>query len=107
MKEPTAKPTSYNCKLLGVQQTHRENLQWAMNAAGEFMRTGQSPVKCPNNSAWFLYVQAVDEPKDFLAKVTSVESKADDGESTRQVKESTKNSLEEINAFLEGMVSNG
>ncbi|MFA5767073.1 MAG: hypothetical protein WC919_04070 [Candidatus Paceibacterota bacterium] len=84
------------------EQSYRENMVWAMAAAGEFIRTGLPPLTCPNNTAWFLYTQACDEPKDFMAKVNSLEAKNDNGdEAKRQLQSSTKKSLAEIEAFLD------
>lgn len=60
---------------LNIKQTYRENLRWALNAAGEEQRSRVKPVECPNNSAWYLYIQAIQDPKDFLQKLGQVESK--------------------------------
>jgi len=86
----------------GKQQTYRENLAWALNAAGEYMRTKARQKTCPNDSAWFLYCAALEEPKDFLAKVSAVEKSADDTEG-KEFKRSTRKSLEEIERFLEDL----
>jgi hypothetical protein len=86
-------------------QSYRDNLAWAMNAAGEQVRTGAHPETCPNNSAWFLYIQAINEPKDFMAKVASIESKIDPGEDEREIKAASKKTLLEIENFLKGMPS--
>ena len=56
--------------------SYRENLRWALDAAGEFQRTKNYPVECPNNSAWYLLTQAIEDAKDFLAKLGQVEVKA-------------------------------
>ncbi len=50
------------------EQTHAQNLQWAINAAGIHHRTHEPPKKCPNNSAYFLYRQAIDDGDKFMAK---------------------------------------
>jgi hypothetical protein len=83
----------------GKEQTYRESLNWALSAAGEFLRTGQRPTTCPNDAAWFLYVQAIDEPKDFMAKVAQVE-KGDNGEADRNTRLSAQRSIAEIEAML-------
>lgn len=85
------------------EQSYRDNLKWAIDAAGHTLRTKKKPKSCPNNSAWFLYKQALEEPKDFLTKVGQVESKLDDSERDREFIRSTKYSIEEINSFLERM----
>ena len=59
----------------GVQQSYRENLSWAMAAAGERLRTGAKPSACPNDAAWYLYIQAVDSPKEFLQRIGQIEVK--------------------------------
>lgn len=56
--------------------SYRENLRWAIDAAGEFQRSREHPVECPNNSAWYLFTQAILDPKDFLAKLGQIEVKA-------------------------------
>jgi len=85
------------------EQTYRENLNWAISAAGEFLRTNREPGKCPNNIAWFLYKQAIAEPKDFMAKVTQIESKIVDDITTQEINRSVKHSLQEIETFLENL----
>ncbi len=85
----------------GKELDYKDNLRWALEAAGEFIRT-KSPIKsCPNNQAFYLYVQAIREPKDFLAKISAMEAKekpevVDD----EWQKECTKTE-EEITRFLE------
>ena len=89
-------------------QPYRDNLSWAMSAAGHFLRTKERPIICPNNACWFLYCQAIDEPKDFMAKVNQIESKADGGELERESKSSSRRSLAEIDLFLQNLgESNG
>jgi hypothetical protein len=94
-EESNAKITSE-----GKQQSYRENLAWAIDAAGEFIRTKNAPKTCPNNSAWFLYCQAIKDPKDFHAKVSSIEKGADDA-LDKEVIKSTRKTLGEIEHFLE------
>jgi hypothetical protein len=88
-------------------QSYRENLAWALRAAGETLRTKKQPLSCPNNSAWFLYVQACEEPKDFMAKVNQMEAKSDNGEEEkRQQQQSTRHSLAQVEDFLDYVESN-
>jgi hypothetical protein len=82
------------------EQSYRENLRWAINAAGEFLRSGKRPAICPNNSAWYLFVQATKDPKDFLGRVGQIESKGED-DSDKELRVSTKHSIEEIELFLQ------
>jgi hypothetical protein len=95
-----AGPIHGKVQSLGKEQTYRENINWAMTAAGSFLRTGEKPTVCPNDSAWFLYNQACDEPKDFLAKVGAVEKGAESAEDP-EIKKSTRKTLAEIETFLE------
>jgi len=89
------------------EQSYRENLNWALSAVGEFLRTNRRPETCPNNAAWFLYQQACTEPKDFMAKVAQVE-KGDDGEAERLTRKSAQRSIAEIDEMLAGLeVSDG
>jgi hypothetical protein len=60
--------------------TFRENLVWAQGAAGSFFRTGQHPVTCPNDGAYFLYRQAIEDPKTFLQRLGQIEGKNDGDE---------------------------
>jgi gas vesicle protein len=83
------------------EQSYRENLAWAMNAIGEFLRTHRNPITCPNNAAWFMYVQAQDEPKDFLAKVSAVEKSADDSDKSKDIRQGCRKTLSEIQLFLD------
>ena len=84
----------------GKEQSYLENVRWAMAAAGEFHRTGERPRSCPNDACWFLYTQAIDNPKDFMAKVGQAEAKADTGESERALRAAGQKSIAEIEAML-------
>ena len=85
----------------GIKQSYRENLRWAVDAAGREMRTGESPATCPNDAAFYLYRQAKEDPKDFLAKVGQVEIKASSKEELEEDdrKQATK-SIKEIDEML-------
>jgi hypothetical protein len=87
----------------GKIQSYRENLQWAMDAVGNFMRTEIEPKTCPNDAAWFLYQQAKSEPKDFMSKIASMESKIDQSEEEKTAHLGSRKTLAEIEAFLEGL----
>lgn len=94
-------PTSVRSE--GREQTYRENLNWAINAAGEHLRTKKNPMICPNDAAWFLYCQAIEEPKDFMQKVGQVESKAAEEDPRKDIVRSSRKTLEEIKDFLENL----
>jgi hypothetical protein len=84
----------------GKVQSYLANIQWAMQACGEYLRTKTHPKTCPNDTAWFLFVQAKEEPKDFMAKASAAEAKNTDGESDKDVRASCKRSITEIEKFL-------
>lgn len=84
------------------EQTHRENLTWAIEAAGKFLRTQRAPKAAPNNAAYFLFRQACDDPKDFLSRFTQVDMKAGDtGEEAALMMRTGNRSIKEINDMLE------
>jgi hypothetical protein len=85
----------------GKELSYRDSLRWAIDAAGAYLRTGKDPETCPCDAAWYLYRQAIEEPKDFLAKVGQVESKGD-GESTdkRNIRKAGQRSIAEIDSML-------
>lgn len=86
----------------GRKQSHRENLNWALEAAGLFLRTNEQPKICPNDKAYFLYRQACSDGKEFLTKVTQVESKSgSDEEADRLSKQGSERSIQELEEMLE------
>ncbi len=89
----------------GVVQSHRENLAWAIEAAGRYLRTGEHPAVAPNDAAYFLYTSACNDPREFLGKFTQVDLRGgDDGEEERLSRKSGERSIEEINSMLEAML---
>lgn len=85
----------------GREQSHRENLSWAIDTAGKYLRTQERPTSCPNDAAFYLYRQAIEEPKDFLGKFTQIEAKgSDELEEQRRARKSGRRSIEEINEML-------
>ncbi len=85
----------------GKKQPYRQSLNWALDNAGTFLRTGVEPVTCPCDAAWYLYEQAKAEPKDFLGKVNQVEIRGDsESEAVRNAKKSGCRSIDEIKAML-------
>lgn len=86
------------------EQSHRENLIWAIEAAGKKLRTGESPISAPNDAAYYLYCQARNEPKDFLGKFTQVEAKSSsDSDEDRDNRKRGKRSVDEIEEMLQSL----
>lgn len=88
------------------EQSFRENLNWAVEAAGNFLRTNEPPTSTPNDKAYFLYRQACDNPKEFLGKVTQVEARENDEPEGEQEK-SGKRSIREIEEMLNTLEKEG
>jgi len=85
----------------GIDQSHRDNLVWAMDAAGAYLRTGRKPTTCPNNPSWWLFRQAIEEPKEFLSRFNQVEAKStDDAEARQRAQRSGKWAIEELEEML-------
>ena len=82
------------------EQSYRDNLLWAIQAAGTKLRTGNRPNSCPNDKAFFLYQQACENPKDFMTKFSQVETKEKDDADTKKAKRSTEFMIEEIERQL-------
>lgn len=81
--------------------SYRDCLRWAIAAAGNLRRTGEEPTVVPCNQAFFLFQQAMLEPKDFMAKIGQIESKEDAETSLeRSIRKATKRSIEEIDTML-------
>ena len=82
-------------------QTYRQSLQWAIEAAGCYLRTGQRPASCPCDTAFYLYQQAIAEPKDFLGRVGQIEAKGvGDSEEDKDTKRAGKRSIKELESML-------
>jgi hypothetical protein len=72
-----------------------------MDAAGKYLRSGSNPDECPNDTAFYLFRQAVEEPKDFMAKVSQMELKIDKEEELRQnARRDGQRTVAEIKSFL-------
>jgi len=99
----SAAKTSYDgivCKK--VTQSYRDSLRWAIDAAGTKLRTSVLPAECPNDTAFYLFRQAIEEPKDFMQKVSQMELKVDKEDEIRQnARKDAKRSIEEISDYLE------
>lgn len=88
-----------NCE--GKELTYRENLNWALNAAGEWLRTGEEPESCPNNQSYYLFVQAREEPRNFLQRVSQAESKGDgQRDEERKLEKDSKRAADDIDRML-------
>jgi hypothetical protein len=65
------------------------------------MRTGQRPISCPCDTAYYLYQQAIAEPKDFLGRVGQIESKGvGESEEEKDLKRAGKRSIRELEVML-------
>jgi len=82
------------------EQSYRENLLWACQAAGAKLRTGNRPNSCPNDKAFFLYQLACENQKDFMTKFSQVETKEKDDAEEKKKKKSTEFILSEIESQL-------
>lgn len=79
-----------------------EEIEWACEAAGNFKRTGEMPETCPNDAAFFLLEQAIEEGKHFLDKVVQMTCKnMDAADQQRKANLSGRRCIEEIEAMLE------
>ncbi len=85
----------------GKDSSTKENLLWAIESAGKLLRTGIIPTTCPNDSAFFLYQQACEQPKDFLTKFLQVEGRSMSDDDNADLKKETKQSLSMIQDLLD------
>ena len=81
-----------------IEQSYKENLSWAISAAGEHKRTNVPVRRCPNDEAFFLYQQALEDPKGFLARFSTAEAKITDTDASDRL--STKRATDEIDGLL-------
>lgn len=93
-------------KCLDEEMPYREQLRWAVEAAGEFSSHGQEPIECPCWGAYYLYNQARENPKDFLSKLGQAESRVDaEAERSAGTKKSSKRSITEISEMLDELLN--
>ena len=79
-----------------------------MEAAGEFASHGKEPLMCPSKGAYFLYIQAKENPKEFMTKLGQVESRIDpEAERSEGVRKSSRRSVAEINEMLDELLNEG
>jgi len=86
----------------GIEQSYKDSLRWAIQAAGAYLRTGKSPKTCPCDAAWYLYRQAIEEPRDFMGRISQIEAKGDPEEADRRsMRKKSARSISEIDAYLD------
>jgi hypothetical protein len=86
---------------LGQEMSYRDALRWAAAAAGMHLRTGQEIWECPNDTAYYLYQQAIGDPKDFMSKFGTMENREDvEGMMERSTRKQTERSVAEIDRWL-------
>ena len=79
-----------------------EELDWACRAAGKYARTREMPITCPNDAAFFLLQQAIEEGKHFLDKVMQMTCKnMDEADQQRRASISGNRAIKEIESMLE------
>jgi hypothetical protein len=84
------------------QRTYRESLQWAIEAAGRYQRVNEMPISCPCDAAYYLFQQAITEPKDFLSRVGQIEAKgAGESEEEKDLKRAGKRSIKELEEMIQ------
>jgi len=89
-------------------QSHRENLAWAIDMAGRYLRTGEKPDTTPNDAAYFMYRQAIDDPKEFFAKYTQIQAKPNEEEEADRLARTTgKRAISEIDQMLDVLEEHG
>jgi len=82
-------------------QSYRDSLRWALDAAGRRLN-GEEVTSAPCSAAFYLFRQAIEEPKDFLAKVSQLEVKADaETQAMRSARKASARAIAEIEAMLE------
>lgn len=95
-----------NVKCLEEEVPYRDQLRWALDAAGEWSSHKEEPTVCPCWGAYYLYVQAKENPKEFMAKLGQAESRIDaEAERTAGTKKSSKRSIDEINEMLDELLN--
>lgn len=87
-------------KCLDISISNRENLAWAIEAAGRFLGERIEPDECPNWAAYYLYNQARSDPNNFTGKYLGVVGKTDN-EDGELVRKGEKRSIREIEEMLE------
>jgi hypothetical protein len=82
--------------------SYRENLDWAIEAAGKEKNEGEAPKVCPNHTAFYLYREARDNSKEFLSRFTQVVGRGvDEADEQRKARRGGERSIDEINEMLD------
>lgn len=86
---------------LDQEMSYRDALRWAASAAGMHLRTGSDVYECPNDTAYYLYLVALNDPKDFMTKMGTVENREDAEDMLeRSTRKHTERSVSEIDKWL-------
>ncbi len=81
--------------------SYRDNIRWAVEAAGHWLRTGKDPEITPNDTAWFLFCMAREEPKDVMSKINQVEARdPGDDEDDRQTRREGKRMIAQLDEMI-------
>jgi len=83
---------------------YKDCVRWAARAAGAYKRTDKHPKTAPNDVAFYLYVQAINESKDFLGRLNAIEVKEDGDEARRdKIRKKGNRSIREITEMLDSL----
>jgi hypothetical protein len=86
---------------LDQEMSYRDCLRWAASAAGAHLRTGEEFYEVPNDTAFYLYQQALADPKDFMTKFGTMENREDAEDMLeKSTRRQTERSVEEIDKWL-------
>ncbi len=103
--EPTAPPRrphrAKKVLCLNIEQTFQENLEWAIQSAGLSLRTEKKPTQCPNDTAYFLYTQACEDPKGFLGRFAQIQGKMVGEKENEELQQEGKRAISEIEEQLQ------
>lgn len=95
---------------LEKDMSYRDNMRWAAAAAGQHLRTGEEFYEIPNDTAFYLYQQALGDPKDFMTKFGTMEGREDMEaileKSTRKLADRAVNEIDKWLGELEETVVN-
>lgn len=82
----------------GREQSYYDDLVWAIETAGFYLRTKQEPKRCPNDRAYYLFKHACEEPKDCVNRLNQLESRRVD--KSAPDKKEVKRTIQEIEVML-------
>jgi transcriptional regulator with XRE-family HTH domain len=98
---PPPPPPKISC--LDIEQTFHENLSWAIQSAGLLLRTKRKPTECPNDTAFFLYQQACEDPKGFLGRFALIQGRLGDDKEDAELQKEGQRSVAEIEEQLQAL----